>query len=528
MFNYKLIQEDKVKLKEYEEDLRASFKDNSDDENRRAAFSLWLRWKCLTDLFFLNAEVLGLREAKDKKTGRRILDEKLHRPMCEFLQNDEDMLMLYPRAHMKSWFLKTAIVQAVLRNPNGRYALWTKTTSLARKELKAIKAILMNPLLMETFPDIIPPVKQWVKNTVDVLEMRRPLQDYKPQEGQVEVWGVDSVVVGHHYDIHYYDDVLDERTITTSEQMEKLETWWQHVQAIKELHAPEKMIGTRYHYHDLYGRVIEEGFFDRVITRKAIENGKPIYSRFTLKDLDKLKKRMGDYVFSMQYMNDPVAMQDRIFVPPYPIYKQLPAKVEYYLTVDPATGKKYSNKTGICVAAIEPRKQDVCYFVEAYRINEPPDVVAGEIVKKIVQYNPQKVGIEYGLQEGLKPLIEYKLQKSQAVTRPVFVSIPTNIKNMSKPQKISRMLGAMVRENRVLFRDHMRELFHQMDFLNPNTDSNEDDIVDAANMMMMVVPAFEASRWWLSDAHYDYGFTMEGYMKKLRQKERKWGSTMVC
>lgn len=518
-WEYKLNREDLLKMDEFREQL-----DLTGEALEKEVYRLWMRWKCLTDLFFFGAEVMGLREARDPKSGRHRLDPKLHKHMAQTLQSPKDTLQLLPRGHMKSAWMKYRVAQAILQNPMGRYGLWTKTTSLARKELKAIKGILAHPILQYLFPDIVPPPKKWERSTADMLCMMRPESDYVPQEGQVEVWGIESVVVGHHYDGHFYDDILDDKTIRTAEQIEKLESWWQHVQAIKEVHAFEKMIGTRYHYHDLYGRIIEEDFFDRVITRSAIENGKPIYSFFTLKDLEKLRKRMGDYVFSCQYMNEVVAMQDKIFVPPYPKYTHTINKPTYYLTVDPATGKQYSNRTGICVAAVE-ENQAKCYIEEAYGINAMANDVADEIVKKIVQYKPERVGIELGLQQALKPLIDMKLEEKEkaehvGIVRPIFIDIPTTFGRMSKPQKIARTLGAMVRDGRVLFRPHLHELFHQMDFLNPNSDSNEDDIVDAASMMMMIIPNFHTSRWWMNDMKVDYGYTIENFMKEAHNKGR--------
>ena len=520
-WEYRLTGEDSAKIKEF---LAEGF---SDKESSR----LWMRWKALNDLFFFGAEIMGLREAVDPKSHKHRLDVALHRSMARHLESEGDVLLLEPRAHMKSCWVKFAIAQRVLQNPMGRYALWTKTTTLARKELKAIKGILAHPVVKSLFPDIVPDIKKWEVNTADMFTMVRPKADYVPQECQVEAWGIESVVVGHHYDGHFYDDILNEKTIRTSDQIEKLENWWAHVQAIKEVHAFEKMIGTRYHYHDLYGRVIAEEYFDKVVTRKAIENGKPIYSFFTLKILDKLRRRMGDYVFSCQYLNEVVAMQDKIFVPPYPLFKDKPTEPTWYLTVDPALGRRYSDKAGICVAYTE-KNVGTAFFEEAYEVSLPPNELASEIVKKIIQYNPDRVGIELGLQAALRTLIDLKLEEYEksnrvAVLRPIFVEIPTKIGNMSKADKIARTLGAMVRDGRVLFRPHLTQLFHQMDFLNPNSDANEDDIVDAASMMMMIIPKFAASRWWMSDKQYDYGFTLQGYMDKMNSKKGRYSRLAI-
>ncbi len=178
-------------------------------------------------------------------------------------------------------------------------------------------------------------------------------------------------------------------------------------------------------------------------------------------------------------------------------------------------------------------KPAAAYFVEAYQINEPTDVVAQEVVNKIVTYQPERVGIELGLQQGLKPLIDLKIQQYEnqnktAILRPMFIEIPTNVARMSKAQKIARTLGAMVRDGRVFFKGSMKQLYYQMDMLNPNSDANEDDIVDAASMMMMIIPFFSYAQWWKSEMNYDEGYTLENLLKRQKKASSAWGAKFAC
>ncbi|MFH2020099.1 MAG: hypothetical protein ABIJ34_01715, partial [archaeon] len=254
------------------------------------ASKLWVRWKCITDLFYLAAEVFDMRSAKGRGSNRFLLDPQFHRQMAKFMETDEDTLILEPRYSLKSTFLKYSIVQRILRNPDIRIGLWSKTTNLARKELKAIKVMFCEPILLEIFPDIVIDRKLWEKDTADEFTMKRPEeQSFTQQENQIEVWGVGSTVTGHHYDAHIYDDPIDEKSITTTVQLEKVQDWWAHVQAIRSPEAFEKVVGTRYHYHDIYGTIIREGYFkpENIVIRKAIEAGKISYKYFTQAYLDR-------------------------------------------------------------------------------------------------------------------------------------------------------------------------------------------------------------------------------------------------
>ncbi len=526
MFHYTMNYADKKKYQEFLEQVK-----KPDDASR-----LWIRWKCLNDLFYLATEVFDLKSAQSRQTKRHILDPPFHRQMAHYMETDEDTLILEPRYSLKSTFLKYSIVQRILKNPDIRIGLWSKTTNLARKELRNIKALFCQPILLELFPEIVIQRKLWQKDTADEFTMFRPENEgYVQQENQIEVWGVGSTVTGHHYDVHIYDDPIDQNSVTTTVQIEKIIDWWAHVQAIRSPEAFEKLVGTRYHYHDIYGTILQEGYFkaENILMRKAIENGKIAYKYFTKDYLDRQRKRMGAYIFGCQFQNEIVAMEDKIFVPPYPEYQTLPEKKIYYITVDPATGKKFSNKTGICVACVDKDRPAAAFFVEAYQINQSTDVVADEVVKKIVSYHPERVGIELGLQQGLKPLIDLKIQAyenqfQEPIIRPMFIEIPVNIARMSKAQKIARTLGAMVRDGRVFFKSSMKQLYYQMDNINPNSDANEDDIVDAAAMMMMIIPFFTYAHWWKSEIRMDEGYTLESILSQIKKKKDTWGAKFAC
>ena len=251
---------------------------------------LFLRWKCQNDLYFLGTEVFGMKNAINISNGRKRIDPKLHQQMCAEIERDEDSLLLYPRNHLKSSWLKIYAIQLILKNPMVRIGMWTKTTKLARKELKSIKAYLRNKKLQKIFPDIIK--KRFQVDNAEELTVWRP-DDCAVQENQIEIWGVDSTVTGHHYDYHLYDDIIDQNSVKDAGQITQIRDWWEYMQNILDLGATEKIVGTRYHLMDIYGHIILEGHYkpENMIIRSAIENGKPIYSMYTLSDLAKLKYR---------------------------------------------------------------------------------------------------------------------------------------------------------------------------------------------------------------------------------------------
>lgn len=84
------------------------------------------------------------------------------------------------------------------------------------------------------------------------------------------------------------------------------------------------------------------------------------------------------------------------------------------------------------------------------------------------------------------------------IREPVWMDIKTGggAGALSKSDKIDRTLGAMVRDQRALFRPDMKSLFRQMASFNPNVQKNEDDILDAAGMLIQTVEHFYQSHWF--------------------------------
>lgn len=507
------------------------FKKRTDNDEQSEL--LWLRWKCRNDLYFLGTEILGLKDAKDG-AGRYRLDPKFHIPMVKILSREEDTLQLYPRGSMKTTWTYIWIIQKIIRNPYVRIGYWSKTSSLVKDSLRAIKNLLCNEKLMEIFPDIILPKDNWQQDTESKLIVFREPANFIPKESQIEAWGIESSVTGRHYDYHVYDDIIDRDNVTSALQIDKVREWWSMMQAIKDAPAIEKIIGTIYHPYDIYNTILSENMFYKknIAIIPAERDGKITYKYYTRKFLNKMKKTMGDHLYSCQFLNKPIASADRIFIPPYPIYTDLPEKIKNYITVDPAVSiNKTSCQTCICVAAVDIDKPNKLYFREAFGVKLTPDKLAELIVNKIFQYRPKRVGIEFGLQEGLRYLIDIKLKeeedkrKESGYTRPVFIPIPLG--REKKSDKIDKTIGAFVRDHRALFLPTMTDIFKQMSNYSVNSDKNDCDIIDAAGMMIQTVEHF-------SLGHYVENFQQPDTLwdfiqKQLRGKSKgNWDKKMRC
>jgi len=248
---------------------------------------------------------------------------------------------------MKSTWVKLKIVQEILNNPNIRILLASATKRLVVQELADIKRIFSTSILRSLFPEIIPdPGKEyngWEKATEQELTLKRdPERGYIPQGPQILAIGVGAKITGFHFEKAYLDDVINEKSVTTADQIAKAIDWWGYLQPMLDTKAEITAIGTPYYYADLYAVIKREKLIDHIFERPAIQNGKPIYKYFSLKTLMRRKRMMrDDYKFSCQYLLNPTPTEEKIFPPPHPTISGLPPGEYTYYVAWTSSGRVY-------------------------------------------------------------------------------------------------------------------------------------------------------------------------------------------
>jgi hypothetical protein len=516
-----VTQTEQTKLEEF----RRESTDEAGRVDEEAAFRLWLRWKAITDLYFLGYEILGWRHATSRSGKRRRVDPKLHRWLASLMQREEDCLILVPRLHLKSTWMKLRIVQLILANPNVRILLVSVTARLVMFHLRDIKSILANPIIREIFPELPDPGPDYCnyeKSTLSELIVRR-----FPQEGEREVTdpqvlavGMGARITGFHCDYAFLDDIIDDSTTTTPEQMMKSRTFWAYLQPILETDAQVIITGTRYHPNDLYQTIISEGHFrkNRIFIRRCREAGKPIYgSWYSNEDLDRLEKRMGSSLFNAQMNNDPSPLSERVFPPPQPVYDHLPKdSYRYFLAIDPApTVQNYSDPTGFAIGALN--KANGLFIERGFALKLKPEALCQKIVDLHAVWRFEKIGIELGLQEALKPLlarviIDWESGHHHSLGLVIDANVVgIKVSKENKARRISSTYGALVREGKCLVRMDQLELLRQMDDYTGRGEE-VDDIVDACSHLFSIMPTFAAH--WRQPAFLRRGWTIQDFRRK--------------
>jgi hypothetical protein len=517
------------------------------DEN--AAMDLWLRWKALTDLFYLGNDILGWKNNTDKTGRRHRVDPVFHRWLASVIEKDEDTLILVPRKHAKTTWTALYCCQLVLQNPNIRIGIFSSSGKLVRDVMRMIINIFKALRRTGLFDDMIPDPKDddcsgWQKKTKNELTVYRPDSEATAliKEPQVTALGESAHFTGTALDIAIIDDLIDKDTVRTAEQMQKTEEWWDYIQSILELHgAITKIIGTFYHYNDLYNKIIRERQIPKrnIFIREIGGDGAPIlYSSWlTQKDIDRLRKRMTPYVFSCQYKLNPIPKEEQILPPPQPMHETLPPDpmgYDWYMMVDPAaTATTHSDNTGIVVGAVNSIKR--IYFEEAKRVKKESGDLAEAIVMEAVNVYqkhgvfPLKIGIEFGLQEAMKFAIETKRAEIelQLKIKIVLNIIPIPVsRKLSKASRVYFTLGQAARNHQISVNKKCQDLIYEMDHFT-GKGKEKDDLVDAAAMIFAVLDE-NIYRRFIEESYHGGRYETFRTLGLPEKKEYDWGAQFVA
>jgi len=281
-------------------------------EHYEAMGNEWLRRQIITNnrIDILATHVLGY------------VIEPLHLSMLQYQFVHPDNLQLAFRGSGKTTACTvTKSIHLLLKNPNLRILLGSKTTGNAEAFLKEIKSHFeYNELLAELFGLYYDPrrVPKWDNREIEVLP-----RTIRTKEASITCVGVDGTVVSKHYDVHMIDDIVDEDNSRTAYMRDKTRTWYYQTlgptleppDATVEHRGECHRLGTRYHYDDLYGHLIANELSEHHQIIPALdEHGRtPWPSKYPPKWFDQKRKISGMIIFNAQWQCNTEAMKGEVF-----------------------------------------------------------------------------------------------------------------------------------------------------------------------------------------------------------------------
>lgn len=482
-------------------DNRVRAAEMAEKETALAAF----RIMCRTNLWFLSTEVFGMD--KGRRSKRKIWYDDFQGPLMDNLGSTEDVLIWFSRNMLKTTGVEIYITQRIIDDPvNCAVMLGSESTRLARRSMQSVKRRLKHPKLLLAFPDrLIGNEQKWELSNQDMMTITRNVIDddgvareIPPAEPQLRVFGEDSSVTGDHPTDIVLDDFITEKNTTTAVQIQKAVSKFEAIAGLRSLDTVTKVVGTPWNGFDLYHQIKERKIIENIVqipgvhmegTREVID-----YPWFTREFLEKQKKMMGRLYWAQMHL-DTRPQEDAIFMPPYPQWSVLPENLEFFMGVDPSTGKtEEHDKSGICIGAVDKDNPSALYLIEAEAYSLKAEELAEVVLDRILQYNLSRVAIELGQQVAILALIRLKAQdrlRSVGVNLPEFVEVSTGGGSAgSKWQKIDGTFGAMMRDQRVLLSQGMDALRLQMELFDKNKQKNDDDILDAVRHCILAVPYF--------------------------------------
>lgn len=395
----------------------------------------------------------------------------------------ENLQLVFRGAGKSTICTVTKTIHLLLKNPNLRILLASKTSGHAESMLKEIKAHFeSNDRLAEIFGEYYDPrrVNKWDNCEIEVLP-----RTVIAKEASVTCIGVGGQVVGKHYDILIPDDLVDEDNSRTKYMREKAKSWY-YQSLDPTLEPPDPSVphrgerhcsGTRYHFDDLYGHLLSNELAEHVQIIKALDKfgRSPWPDKFPPEWFAEKRKRSGIIIFNAQFQNDTEAMKGEIFQ--YDDCQQIsafpdPSDLAIFMGVDLAIEQKETaDKFAIVVIGMDVAKN---YYVLDYYENR---IRFGTQTKKIIQYHKKWDPIRCGIEVNAYQKAQYQtLKDSKEGPNLRLKPITTDTDKIVRAWKLS----ALFEDKRMFFLRGKMDLLIEHLVLFPNYDYK--DLFDALDI----------------------------------------------
>lgn len=374
------------------------------------------------------------------------INEHVHKPMCDFYQPPDDLdendyaMDLEPRNTMKTTFcIVGGFLWMLAKNRNARLLLLCSSEDESKKRLKNIKDKMLGAELLKYFyGDMAANSRSNTWRQDSIIVSGRTSLEIEPS---IDTAGRGSDKTGNHYDFIGIDDLENERTSASEEERESTRRYFKRLSpCMQPRRSCMRVTGTRWGYDDFYSMIlgedeIDRGSYDffRIRVKSAINPDGSLYypERLTRKFLEREKKFLGGYLYSANYLNNPVSDSDAAFPPAdttyyygeyvkngtaryinvekvvcngRPEFKYIPrdksnnvdlVQVRSFIMLDPAlSDKDHGCYTGIVVAARDLFENRI-WVIDALRIkSQDPTVTIDALIRMYFKYEPLSVIIE--------------------------------------------------------------------------------------------------------------------------------------
>jgi hypothetical protein len=336
---------------------------------------------------------------------------------------------LWAREHYKSTVVTYAgSIQEILRDPEITIGIFSHVKPIAKKFLEQIKRELEeNSTLKALFPDVLyqSPRKESPRWSLDGgLVVKRATN---PKEATVEGHGlVDGQPTGAHFSLLVYDDVVTRESVTTPEQIKKVN---EALSLSFNLGARGEdglkrmwFIGTRYHFGDTYGDLLERKVaIPRIYpaTHDGTRDGEPVF--LSPEAWAKTKREQISSTLAAQMLQNPAAGNEALFRKEWLKFADIrPRTLNVYIPVDPARSrKKDSDRTAMPVIGIDAARNKYLLGGYHHRMGLAERWLRMRELRKHWKSVPGVQAVHVGYERyGLQDALEYFEEKMRTESDP--------------------------------------------------------------------------------------------------------------
>ena len=476
-----------------------------------------MRKQCEDSLYFLLRGVLK----------QNYLYPDFHIPICNEIQEcattGQPLLLVLNRGALKSTILSFGLPLwlAIKYGGNVRILVGTNTIDNAAKFGRKLKLVIEHNMLFRTlFPELIPDnvsAQKWS----DLSICLKRSEDH--QESTFEFASLGTQITSRHYNIVISDDILSPRKdsfsgseiMPTVEDVEKCIGWHRLLDSIliHDFKIPDIIMdaGTRWSKFDYIQYLLDNDKRYKVVDIPAInEKGEAVYpTRYSLKTLQSIRERQGEYIFSSQYLNHPYDATKMLFrQDDIQYYDELPGDIPMVCCNDPAWSKNKSACNSVSI--VLGYNEDAIYVVD-YKAKK---ISPTELCNIICDFVKQYPLIRQVSMETVAGQIAYTdLLKVAFSNMGIYKSITEFIPRGDKVERLLSTIEPILKRRKLFIRRSQTELITELlDFpygkYRDIIDTLSQGIILNRNNNPRLVPV---------DMESDTGFTLDSIMQSLNK-----------
>lgn len=412
----------------------------------------------------LATEVLGYKVAP-----------RFHRRILKHWQKNKKTLTLAYRQGGKSTMATVRMLGLIIRNPNIRILIASKSHDNARAFIHEVKQhIESNERFREIFGDLVGNGR-WDSYAIEVAG-----RTAFHREPTINTVGVEGSVASKHYNAIFLDDGVDNENARTQLQRDRIRDWfWKVLYPCLLPNGELHIIGTPYHDDDLYGHLIV-GLMEHTTLRiPGIDAAGrvPWPQMHDKKWMEEKRRSMGLVNFATQILCTTEPMKGSIFRPEDCQTVQpglYPKDLRVFLGIDLAISmKRGSNKFAIVAIGLCQRNRiwNLANWQGQLRFHDQ--------TQKIMEWAKEFKPIRTAIESNAYQAAQYQELRRKA---PWINLIPIHTKTKSTTR--AWRLAARFENGEVFFLPNHTELIDHLVMFRGDG-SAEDDLFDALDMAVL-------------------------------------------